>query len=71
MAVLTLGDIARQHHADKDRVAYLIRSRGIKPIGRAGHYRLFNQAASDAVGRLIDEIDAKRIARELEGEQCR
>lgn len=62
----TLGDIAKQHGADKDRVRYIIDTRGIEPIGRAGNYRLFDQAASDAVGRAIDEIDGKRVASEME-----
>jgi hypothetical protein len=66
LAALTLGDIANQHGADKDRVRYIIKTRGIQPIGRAGHYRLFDQSASDAVGEVINEIDGKRIASELE-----
>jgi len=50
----TVGEIARRLGEPVHRVEYLIRSRGIRPSGIAGHARVFG------------EEDVKRIAGELE-----
>ena len=49
----TVGTIARTAGADIHRVEYLIRSRGIRPVGRAGNARVFS------------DKDAERIALQL------
>ena len=40
-AFATPGEIARLANVSEHRVQYLIRSRNLKPIGRAGHIRVF------------------------------
>lgn len=50
---LTIGRIQEQlsHRLNRlvpmHRILYAIRARGIKPAGRAGQYRLFDEAAVD------------------------
>jgi hypothetical protein len=50
---MTIGDIARRLGAATHRVQYAVLSRGIKPAGRAGVLRLFDE---DAVGRIAEAL---------------
>ena len=52
--LLTVGVIAQQCGVPLHKVEYLIKARGIKPLGMAGHSRVFTEA------------DAERIAAELQ-----
>lgn len=49
----TIGDIAREHGASIHRVEYLIRARAIRPAGRAGIIRLFDEAAAAEIGQEL------------------
>lgn len=66
----TVGEIARRNNAPVHRVEYLIRSRDIWPIGRAGNARLFAESDADRIGadlRRIDE-DARQKHAKKEGD---
>ncbi len=39
---MTTGEIADELGVTRDRVEYIVRSRKIGPVSRAGNYRLFN-----------------------------
>ena len=52
----TVGVIAHELGVPLHRVEYIIRARGIAPVGRAGNARVFSDA------------DVQRIAAELRGE---
>ena len=41
----TIGDIARRLGQPDHRIEYLIRTRNIPHVARAGRYRLFDEAA--------------------------
>ncbi len=47
--LLTLGQIADRARLPIHRIDYFLRSRGIKPVARAGQLRVFGQAALDRV----------------------
>lgn len=51
-----VGHLGVQPH----RVLYVIDSRGIKPIGRAGIARVFDAAAVAQISHEIARIDAER-----------
>jgi DNA-binding transcriptional MerR regulator len=50
----TVGVISRDLHVPVHRIEYVIRSRGIQPLARAGNARVFS------------ESDVKMIAEELQ-----
>jgi len=49
----TIGDIARDRGVSIHRVEYLVRARGIRPAGRAGIIRLFDEAAAAEIGQEL------------------
>ena len=55
--LLTVGEIARQLNCPLHRVLYLIQSRQIKPLQRAGHLRIFG---SDVVEALREELSSNK-----------
>lgn len=59
-ALKTIGDIARDRGVSIHRVEYVVRARGIQPVGRAGIIRLFDHAG---VARIASELQrsARRI----------
>lgn len=60
----TTGQIAERFGARLHQVEYVIKSRGIKPTARAGHYRLYNEKAVGLIGRELRAIAAnKELAR--------
>jgi len=63
--VASVGEIARRLGHPVHRIEWVIRSRGIQPVSRCGHIRIF----SDAAVRFIEEelacIDARK-----EEERC-
>jgi DNA-binding transcriptional MerR regulator len=63
----TIGEVAAHFGASRDRIAYLVRSRGIKPAARAGGYRLFD---ARAVARIERELTAIRKQREKNLNGC-
>ena len=50
---LTIGVIAEQLGIPLHRVEYLIKSRDIRPVQRAGHLRVFDATALDALRKEI------------------
>ena len=60
-AAPTVGEIARRHEAPRHRVEYVIRSRGISPISRAGNARIFSEAAVELIGSELRRIDNDRL----------
>ena len=59
-SVPTVGEIARRLKAPVHRVEYVIRSRDIQPIGRAGNTRVFAPANVERIGSELRRIDAER-----------
>lgn len=52
--LFTTGEIAHELGVRDHRVLYVIRRLEIEPADRAGHYRLFDQAAVDLIREEID-----------------
>jgi hypothetical protein len=55
----TPGVIAAELDAPLARVLYVLRKRAIKPIGRAGILRLYDQAAVETVRETLREMDQR------------
>lgn len=55
-----IGEIARRLQAPLHRVEYVIRSRGILPIARAGNARLFTEENVSQIRSELERIDADR-----------
>lgn len=53
--LLTIGLIAKQAGCSTHQAQHVARSRGIKPIGRAGVLRVFDE---DGAARIISELKA-------------
>ncbi len=58
--LLTPGEISRLLGERQHRVTYVISSRNVKPVRRAGIVRLFSPEATDQIRRALAEIDATR-----------
>lgn len=56
----TVARIAAHLSVDRHRIEYLIDSREIKPIARAGIARIFSQADVDRLTREIEKIESQR-----------
>ncbi|MGJ8635581.1 MAG: hypothetical protein ACSHX5_01865 [Phycisphaerales bacterium] len=56
----TVARIAAHLSVDRHRIEYLIDSRGIKPIARAGIARIFAPADVDRLKNEIERIDSQR-----------
>jgi hypothetical protein len=56
----TSGVIATELDAPLSRVLYVLRTRDIKPIGRAGVLRLYDRAAAEAVRDALREMDQRQ-----------
>jgi hypothetical protein len=53
MAVKTLGQIARELGVGEHKIKYAILANGIKPIGRAGQIRPFDDEAVNRIAAII------------------
>lgn len=49
----TVGEIARQLRVPVHRVEYIIRSRKIAPLGRAGNARVFAESAVEWISDVL------------------
>ncbi len=58
---LTTGQVAQQANIPLWKAQYLIKTRGIKPIGRAGVMRMFSP---DVVGVLRSELHSIQAKKE-------
>ncbi len=56
-SLLTSGRIAATVGVPLTRVQYVLRTRSIEPVARAGNIRLFDRAAIEAVANALAEID--------------
>jgi len=56
----TPGVIATELDAPLSRVLYVLRTRDIKPIGRAGVLRLYDRAAVETVRDALREMDQRQ-----------
>ena len=59
-ALPTVGVIARRLQRPIHRVNYVIDTRGIEPIGKAGHARVFTEGAVEKIAAALESIDANR-----------
>ncbi len=69
--LLTVGEIARRLGQEVHRIEYVIRSRNIRPVGWAGHARVFRDADLDRIASEIRRIaeDRGEIVATTVGEQ--
>ena len=58
--LITVGQIAQQTGLPIHRVEYLIASRKIKPIARAGHLRIFDERAVEQI-RQAAGFDRRKL----------
>lgn len=56
----TIGVISKQLGVPAHRVEYVIVSRGIKPVGRAGNARVFSASAVGLIKDELAKIDSER-----------
>lgn len=59
-SVPTVGEIARRLGAPVHKIEYVIRARGIKPIGWAANLRIFSEADVARIGSELRRIDSER-----------
>lgn len=60
MQMFTVGELARRAGVPVHRVTYVIETRGIEPLGRAGQARVFSQAAAEQVLQELQQINSSR-----------
>lgn len=58
--VPTVGEIARRHGVPVHRVEYVIRSRHIQPIGKAGNSLIYSNEAVERIASHLHRIDEER-----------
>ena len=56
----TIGEIARRLAEPVHRVEYIIKSRDIQPVGRAGNARVFAETDVTYIGSELRRIDEER-----------
>lgn len=56
----TIGDLAEACKAPIHRIEYLVRSRKITPLMRAGRYRLYSPKVVDTLKREMAVIDQRQ-----------
>ena len=61
--IATVGTVARKFGAPVHQVEYVIRSRKIKPDGRAGNLRVFSAESVAVIGRELRKIRLHRDAK--------
>ena len=59
-SVLTVGEIIRRLNAPLHRVQYVIQTRDIQPVGRAGNVRIFSEADVSFIASELRRIDEER-----------
>jgi hypothetical protein len=60
---LTVGVIARRLNEPLHRINYVLRTRGIKPAGIAGAYRVFTEEQVAQIVAELAEIEAREAGR--------
>ena len=56
----TVGEIARRLDRPLHCIEYVIRSRGIRPIGKAGNSRVFDEGSIQRISSELRRMDAER-----------
>jgi hypothetical protein len=56
---LTVGAISARIGQSISRVQYLIQSRGLRPVGRAGNMRVFDESVLPALRQAAAEADLR------------
>jgi hypothetical protein len=56
----TIGQLAKELRVDQHQALYLIRTRKIQPVTRAGAYRLFDTAAVKRIASELKQIASER-----------
>lgn len=56
----TVGAIARRAGVEVHRVEYVVNRIGVRPVGRAGIARVFDESAVATIEREIERIDVQR-----------
>jgi len=56
----TIGEIARRLGVAIHRVEYVVRTRNLMPVSRAGNLRVFAETDVDYVARELQRMDANR-----------
>lgn len=64
----TVATIAERAGVARHRVEYVIDSRGIKPLGRAGIARVFDERDADLIAHELRRIDAAHDAIDFDAE---
>jgi hypothetical protein len=59
----TVGEIARRFDVPIHRIEFVIRTREIQAIGRAGHAWVYGETGVQAIGRALQEIEDRRKER--------
>jgi len=59
--VPTVGCIATRLRVPVHRIRYLIESRSIAPIGRAGNSRIFSEAAVELIQSELARIERAKV----------
>ena len=56
----TVGTLARRYGEPLHRVEYVIKTRGIRPCGRAGNARVFSEEDAARIGDELRRISAQK-----------
>jgi DNA-binding transcriptional MerR regulator len=56
----TVGEIARRLRVPVHAIEYIIRTRGIEPVSRAGNARVFTEADISHIASELKRIEADR-----------
>jgi hypothetical protein len=56
----TVGTLARRYGEPLHRVEYVVKTRGIRPCGRAGNARVFSEEDAARIGDELRRISAQK-----------
>lgn len=60
---ISLGQIARELGVSLHRVEYIVKSRRLSPIGRAGNIRLFQPSDVQLISKELKQVAARKEVR--------
>lgn len=69
--LLTIGVLAEQLDCSLAKVVYLLKSRNIKPVSRAGQFRIYSSGVVNILRREIEEIERRKQSRSCQKAQSR
>ena len=59
--VITLGVLASRLNIPVHRAEYLVRSRQIQPVSRAGRFRVFDKQAVKELQQEVEKMEARKL----------